>query len=333
MSNNHYIEMPFPPEITSGEIRLAKYWLCPCGLAADTVYDTIDNKIALRQPHPNNTIYLCPIRDKPQPQYKEAWFYNDCIAYEHEIPSIVYPTKKELKSFKHRYYYIGSSKPQKITTFHLSDEKETYETTYYTKLPSQQELIDRFFIDDLLIILEQIWQLRYGPYSFILFKTYNSKNQINLNYSQKYNKVSNELILYSSSLRQADFLSEYLCLYRVIESVSKSNGKVWIENALDRVLNYSFDKITIASEESVFTKKNLISIFKRRYSARLKHLKKLHKSNKNIAEVLYHINRCGIAHGRNIVNPIYGSSYFEIAKDTTLLKLLARLAIEEKRKT
>ena len=330
--NNKEMEIPISPEVASGEIQLAKYWLSPCGLASDTVYATIDSKIALRQPHPNNEIYLCPIRNMPQPNYEEAWFYNDCIAYEHEIPSIVYPTKKEIQSFKHRYYHVGSLKPQRQTIINLNDQNSNKIETYYTKPRSHQKLVDTFFIDDLLLILDQTRKLRQGPFSFILFKSYNLEKQINLNYTQDYLNVSKELILYSSSLRQADFLSEYLCLYRVIESATNSNGKAWIEDALDRALNYRYAKITIASNAPVFTKRNLISVFKRRYSSRHKQLKKSFNSNKEIAKYLYNINRCGIAHGkRAIVSPIYGFSYFEIVKDISILKLLARLAIEEKR--
>jgi len=331
--NNKVLKVLLSPEVKSGKIRLAKYWICPCGLASDSVYASIDNQIALRQSHPVNTIYLCPIKKNPQPSYEKAWFYNDCIAYEHEIPAIVHPTATELRRFGHRYLYIGSTKPRTGSILHIGRENDGTEETFTTKPIYHYSMIKTFFVDQILMILEESRELRHGPLSYILFKTYDKKELINLPYTEQYSSVKKEICLYSAALRQSDFLSEFLGFYRVIESVTCSNGKDWIANAINRVLKYPFLPIIICNSGPPTTEKNLIGIYKRRASYRLRYLRKKYNTNEEVARYLYNINRCGIAHGKDdVIGSDLGPSYFKIARDTILLKLLARMAIEDKRK-
>src|SRR5712692_6822010 len=85
-------------------VKLAKYVLCPFGLASDTVGDiTVDASIALVQSRPDWNICLCPLIAKPQPTESVASYYADCIAYEHDIPVIVLPTRRDLERFGYRY--------------------------------------------------------------------------------------------------------------------------------------------------------------------------------------------------------------------------------------
>ena len=50
-----------------------------------------------------------------------------------------------------------------------------------------------------------------------------------------------------------------------------------------------------------------------------------------MAEYFYHENRCGIAHGKaDIKEYDFGFNIEEISKDIYILKLLSRIAIEDK---
>ena len=75
---------------------------------------------------------------------------------------------------------------------------------------------------------------------------------------------------------------------------------------------------------------DLMAIYRRRALRRLKSLSTKHQTPAKIADYLYHVNRCGIAHGRRIVRADIVPSYFEMVRDTYIMRLLARMAIDEK---
>jgi hypothetical protein len=53
-------------------------------------------------------------------------------------------------------------------------------------------------------------------------------------------------------------------------------------------------------------------------------------SSNNIAEYFYNENRCGIAHGKTDIKVYdFGFNILEISQDLYILKLLARIAIED----
>jgi hypothetical protein len=141
--------------------------------------------------------------------------------------------------------------------------------------------------------------------------------------------VSQEIHLYSVALRQADALGEFLCYYRVIESATRSNGKAWISSALDVLPAHDYGHIGIG-HEGVRRARNLLSIWRSKALRRLSVLRQRFGSPAGIAGYLYNTNRCGIAHGKDIVRADITQSYFEVVRDTYLLKLLARLAIDQK---
>ena len=325
-------ELLVSPRVSSGEIDLARYNIRPCGLASDTVGDVvIDRRIALIQPHPESMLYLCPLCPNPQPTSAEAWFYCDCIAYEHEIPAIVYPTEEVLIDFQFRYVHNGPSQPRECQIVHLGEEDETDTFTRHPIPP--QELTQAFLMNQLLTILEETREMRHGPLTFVLFRTHRYRRRVHLDYSCWYRSVAKEVSLYSAALRQADFLAEYLGYYRVVESATGSNGKKWIAHALERLRSHRFGKVLIGhGEDDHYCPRNILGIYKRRASIRLRQLRKDHPSDQDLAWYFYNVNRCGIAHGRNeVIRGDITPSYFDIARDAVVLKLLARMAIEEKK--
>lgn len=320
-----------PSRVSSGEIELAQYTIYPCGLSSDTVGDVIiDRRFALIQPHPDSLLYICPLRPNAQPTTAEAWFYNDCIAYEHEIPAIVAPTKEELSDFKYRYIHSGPSEPRESIIKTL-ESNATHKKIIRHPIPPES-LTHNFLINQLLSILEETRELRHGPMTFVLFRTHRYHRRVHLDYSSLYGAVSKEISLYSAALRQADFLSEYLGYYRVIESVTVSNGKKWIIDALNRLKSHRFGRILLGHENDYnYCPVNIFREYRKRANARLRELRKTMR-NEEIAKYFYNVNRCGIAHGKNsVVKADIVPSYFDIARDSVILKLLARMAIDEKR--
>lgn len=316
-----------PSRAKSREFKLAKFILTPFGLASDTVGDvTIDGSIVLIQPHPESELYLCPFRGKPHPGQSTAWFYADCIALDHEIPVIVSPSKTDIRKFGFRYIYSGTREPQEITQ-HNVDTGES--STYYRRAPPPDELARRHFSDHLFTILSEIRDFHHGPFTFVFFRHDGWNGRIDLPYTRNYSAASQEIHLYAAALRQADTLTEYLFYYRVVESTTNSNGLVWLEDAIQRIRNHQFDEIRIGMIHEQGTS-DLISLYRRRASRRLTQLLKIHRTPFDVASYLYHVNRCGIAHGRDIIRADITPPYFEMVRDTYLMKLIARMAIEEK---
>jgi hypothetical protein len=314
--------------LRSRGVELAKYVLCPLGLASDTVGDvTVDGEIALIQSHPYPDIYLCPRTGKPQPTESVAWYYADCIAYEHDIPVIVLPTRGDFERFGYRYA-LGGSRPQTQFVTHVDSGRTTRRS-----IPgfSTKSAVTAYYAEQLLTILSEVREIRQGPLTYILFRHGASDAPLDLPFSKRYVQAAQELHLYSVALRQADALGEFLCYYRVIESAAHSNHKAWVTAALDRLGSHDFGQIQIGRDfEPRHRRRNLLGIWRRRALLRLSALRKHHGSTAAIAKYLYNTNRCGIAHGNEIVRADITPSYFDVVRDTYVLKLLARLAIDER---
>jgi len=197
-------------------LKLAKRVICACGLASDTLGEvTIDDKVALVQPHPESTLYLCPLASNLHPSYQQAWFFSDCIAYEHDIPTIVYPMASELRRFGYRFVHYGPTKPRKVHVVSVGKMGNTNDDVKtHAKRPLGAELTTRaFYLPTLIRILEEIRELRHGPLTFVLFRHYDNHDRIDLPFTKKYGPVAQEIHLYATALRQADALSEYLAYY------------------------------------------------------------------------------------------------------------------------
>jgi hypothetical protein len=278
------------------------------GLASDSVCGVLlDDKIALEQIHPTYSLALLPLTNEIVITYEDALFYADCFAYEHEIPTIAIPRRTAQSGLR----FLLDKRGKRAT-------REAY-------------------FHDLAVALESVNALRLGPLGHVEFRHDTSERPlrtkdafVRLNWTDKYGGVSQEIHLYSLALRQIDPLSEYLCHYRVIESASDSNGLNWLEQNLRRLQFARFGMLPAGVGYEVRVRRvNLFSLLRRRAVARLRDLtKKL--SHAEIAKRFYHTNRCGIAHGRSIRRSDFATDFKEIYLDGFVIKLMARLSIEDK---
>jgi hypothetical protein len=141
--------------------------------------------------------------------------------------------------------------------------------------------------------------------------------------------------LYAMATRQADLLSEYLCLYRVLESADGTNGKKWASSRLDRVASHSYGQLQLV--EYVFLGNSddgdptgpmtydVFDVYQRRAAD---HIENLQGECASVSQYLYDL-RNGIAHGKS--NTIVGSDSYglaDVGQALPIVKLLARLAIE-----
>ncbi len=317
------------------DLRLAKYSIWASGLEGFSGLAWITEQLALVQEHADPFFHLCPTRGAEQPSESETWFYANCLAYEHEAPTLVLPTGRTLARFRYRYVHSGPSKPTEYSLVHIDDGPTRIEKL--VRPPFRPERVARaFLVDQLLVILDEIRQLKHGPGTCVLFRGGLHDDVLDLPYITQYGRVRKELSLYAAALRQADFLAECLWYCRVIESIIRSSGEdkwtTWVTGALGRVSQYDFGHIKIVHEyDPRGTYKDVLAVYRRRALKRLNHLRRLHGDDDKVATYLYKTIRCGIAHGvRRAKRGEIDRNYFETVRDTVLLKMLARLAIDEK---
>ena len=261
----------------------------------------VDNKYALIQVSPTCSIAIAPQVGEDHPTFEEVVFYTNCLSYEHDLPAFIWPVKRKalVQPIEH-----GRSK----------------------------RINDSYF-ESLGMACEALNSIRLGPLGCVYFRWPGFKRDVELPYSKKYSRVAKELSLYSTALRQLDPLSEFLGYYRVIESVSGTNGKDWISRNLCRLANYNFGFLEFDSENRLpreGRRTNIFSIYRRRALARQRNLND-RLGRRSLSEYFYHENRCGIAHGKSDVKE-YDFKYNveEVSKDIYILKLLSRMAIEDK---
>jgi hypothetical protein len=280
-----------------------KYFINMVGMSSEGIGPvTVDGKYALILVHPTNSIAVAPPVCKEHPTFKEIVFYTNCLAYEHDLPAFILPARRK-----------ALLKPiEKGKAANIND-------SYYQSLEMGYEAIN---------------SIRLGPLAYVNFRWPGFIEEVDMPYTTKYSCVAKELSLYSTAIRQLDPLSEFLCYFRVIESVTLSNGKDWISRNLVRLKKYDFGFLEFGTDThlgQIRTKRtNIFSIYRNRASKRIEDLKnKL--GGRSIADYFYRENRCGIAHGKTGVKEYdFGFNIEEIAKDVYILKLLSRIAIEDK---
>lgn len=276
-----------------------KYGIEMPGLVSTCVESvTLDSKYAVIQLDPTYSLIILPPVGTDHPTFEETVFYTNCLAYEHDLPAFIRPVKKKAlvqPIEKGRSNYINDS-----------------------------------YFESLVMVYESLSSIRFGPLGYVYFRWPGFYREVDLPYTRKYLRVAKELSLYSTALRQFDPLSEFLGYYRVIESISGTNGKDWISNNLSRLKSYDFGFLEFGSDGMYGRRRNVFSIYRRRALTRLRNLEsKL--VGRSVAEYFYNENRCGIAHGKSKVK-VYDFKYNieEVSKDIYILKLLSRIAIEDK---
>jgi hypothetical protein len=272
------------------------------GMSSSGIGDvTVDDKYALIMVHPSNSIAVAPPVGEEHPTFREIVFYTNCLAYEHDLPAFIWPFRK------------------KALVQPIERGRKKY--------------IDDSYYQSLGVAYEGLNSIRLGPLGYVNFRWPGFQKEVDIPYTKKYSTVSKELSLYSTAVRQLDPLSEFLCYYRVIESTTGTNGKDWISKNLNRIEKYNFGFLefgTDARNGLRLRRTNVFSIYRKRALERLKELKgKLDGSS--VSDYFYNENRCGIAHGkRNIKEYDFKYNIEEISKDAGILKLLSRIAVEDK---
>jgi hypothetical protein len=280
--------------------KTPKFYIEMPGMISDCVGNvTIDSKYGILQVHPTYSLAILPYEGEPQPSFEEIVFYVNCLAFEHELPVSIFPVNQ-----KPLIEPILGARGKESFKYGNDTITQAYEALNYAK---------------------------FGLGS-VSFRHPGFGKEINIQYSKKYQGADKELSLYSTALRQLDPLSEFLCYYRIIESVSGNNGKGWIDTNIHRIKTFDFGFLEFGDMDFYNKKRrtNLFSIYRRKATSRLEKLNRRLGPGK-LSYYLYNENRCGIAHGKDkVIEYDFNYNVIEVSKDNYIMKLLSRIAIEDK---
>jgi hypothetical protein len=264
---------------------------------------TVDQRYALIGVRYTCELAIVRLKTPDPPTFAEVVFYANCLAYEHDLPTLTWPIKGRTRRALIQPIERGARR-------YISD-------SYY---------------ESLACAYDHLRYVRFGPLGYVCFRWPSLYKPVDLQYTQQYGPVAKELSLYSTAVRQFDPLSEFLHYYRIIESVSRTNGKDWISQNLGRIRSHDFGFLEFGVNEPKpppRRRTNVFSVYRRRALKRLAILN-TRLPKRNIADYFYGETRCGIAHGTsNVKSYDFEHNVEEISRDVYILKLLSRIAIDD----
>lgn len=141
-------------------------------------------------------------------------------------------------------------------------------------------------------------------------------------------KGREELVgLYAMAARQADLLSEYLCLYRVLEAADKGNGTSFAQQKLPVLRTESFGDLRAVPDlpnADYDSAPNVFDVYRDRACTEID---RLNRVGMDVPAHLYSI-RNALAHGKdNVLTVSHGERFADATAALPIVKLLARIAV------
>jgi hypothetical protein len=147
-------------------------------------------------------------------------------------------------------------------------------------------------------------------------------------YSTRFASTRAALALYAMALRQVDWLSEYLCLYRVLETTGR-HGRPGIVEGLDRLGTHDFGRLLAYGPEPDDPPVDVFGRYQQRALHRVAELRSAGNDNGGIAKRLWEI-RTQIAHGAyNTLNSHNATDVVSVGADLPVVRLLARAVVDD----
>jgi hypothetical protein len=273
---------------------IADAWLWP--------FD-IDGRWRLRHGDPAmGSLAVLPWRNKRRKaSLTEVAWIADCLAYDHDAPVGVSPN-----ALNRRARFPN----QPI-------------------IPHPGENATLWYFRDQLLAYEAVAEMRFGNSYLLRYDPYDPRSPTT-DFDSRFLGRESLVSLYAMAARQADLLSEFLCLYRVLEAADGANGTAFIGQHLGEILDRDFGFLGVAATllgADEWT--NVFDVYRRRARNELARLRSLGTTTgSEVASHLYRI-RNSLAHGkRSTTTGDFGPRVAEVAGALHVIKLLARLAVE-----
>jgi hypothetical protein len=260
----------------------------------------VDGRWRLRYESPaRGSLAILPTDRGARATLEEALWIADCIGFDHDAPTGLMPTRwnRRMKRL-----------PAPIS-------------------PTPGLIAATWYYEDVALGHDAAAEIRFGE-SYVL-RYDDDRGSPRTDFSKRFAGRENLVTLYAMASRQADLLSEFLCLYRVVEAADGSNGTSFLTARLADVPSHSFGTLRVIRPRSSRGWVNAFTVYRRRARRHLGFLQKGGiTSDEQVARYLYNL-RNALAHGKH--GPLvgdYGSQLGEVAAALPLLKLAARIAVE-----
>jgi hypothetical protein len=243
----------------------------------------------------NGTLGILPEDNGPPVTLQDALWLADALAYDHDAPVGVSPAMDGILP------HATPRDPEAVTPAQPIHPFDDPGTLFYW-----QRLNDAFAVAA---------ELRFNG-SYVI--RYNSEDtgSPGTDFSERFRGREQWVGLYAMATRQADLLSEYLCLYRVLEAADSSNGMTFAARVLPHLADVDFGVLRVVG---------LDLSYRRRALDELADL-----PNRGVADPAGHLYgiRNSLAHGKS--DPLSGvgtDRFASAARALPIVKLLARIAI------
>lgn len=230
--------------------------------------------------------------------FREAVWIADCVAFDHDAPIGVFPS--------------------------ASNERTSFPHKPVVGIPADGA---RWYFSDLQQAFYAAAEIRFGEsycVRYELTEDHPPTTDFRIRFAGKEHLVA----LYAMAARQADVLSEYLFLYRLLEARGASNGTAYIAANIDAVARHDFGVLRVYRSLEDEDWVNAFEVYRERAKRELTRLRRGGtKTPTQVAAHLYAI-RNSLAHGRSSAKVTdFDATVREVSGALPILKLLARLAV------
>jgi hypothetical protein len=287
---------PRPARRSWGNVR----YLIACPAMTDSGMVSFDVPREWHVEHGSPGAGLVPFRlDGRVGSLEEVTFLADCVSFDHDMPTVVRPKA------------------------HSRDAMRRTIDPLFPWLPAQEETLGYYAsVEDMM---GSASELRLGD--VLLGLRYRERPAL-LRFNPRFAGVEEALGLYTMATRQVEVLSEYLCLYRVLEWAKKDDGIRYAERHMNTLITHDYGELWGYERGGGLRRRNIFKMYAARCRKRLRELGAQGRSDHEIAVHLYAI-RNSLAHGKSKFTLDRAANVAEIGRDLLILKLLARLVIEK----
>lgn len=229
----------------------------------------------------------------------EIEYYSNCFAFLHDQPTLIYE----------------------------EDNIENLPKPLFKEILGKEYLIDKYY-SDIYMIYSTIQDKKLNG-TVLFFEKAALEKEINIDITY-FKRVTKEISLYNSALKQIEPMVEFFMYCRVLESICNGLKDDWIRRSITKINDYNFGIINVFKNDEDIIDINKVSYFdllKNRFKDRLRYIER-----NRIDVGKYYIDeiRNSIAHGTTDVFEF--KKLQNIEDDNIILKLICRYGIMKKYK-
>lgn len=261
----------------------------------------VDGRWKLRHGNPaNGTLAILPMRPRGRrATLGDAVWIADCLAFDHDAPVGLIPS--------------------------ASNSRRTYPSRPVIPIPGLTA--PDWYFRDLARAFEAAAEIRFGASYSVRYDS-DEDRAPGTDFSSRFAGREDLVSLYAMASRQADPMSEFLCLYRVLEAADGATGTTFATAHLDDLNDRDFGVLPVIPHGQPGDWRNAFEVYRRRARQKLRRLRVGMSANSEVAAYLYRL-RNSLAHGKqNVRTGDFGSQVEEVASALPIVKLLARVAVE-----